>query len=154
MTCATCGTEFIKRTPHHRFCARNCQARAHYKNKPEAKRAYAKLYQRRSDVLKQITRERRFHKHYKKDEVTGCWNWTGFLDWHGYPRIDSRAAHRISYELFVGKIPEGLSIDHLCSTPRCVNPQHLEPVTNAENQRRRIARLRGEIPHSELKENK
>jgi hypothetical protein len=41
--------------------------------------------------------------------------------------------HRISYEIFVGKIPEGMVIDHLCRTPACVNPKHLEPVTIAEN---------------------
>lgn len=45
-------------------------------------------------------------------------------------------AHRVAWELLVGPIPEDLELDHLCKNPRCVNPNHLEPVTHAENCRR------------------
>lgn len=45
-------------------------------------------------------------------------------------------AHRISYELFVEEIPDGMVLDHLCRTPACVNPEHLEPVTRGENTKR------------------
>ena len=72
---------------------------------------------------------------------TGCWIWTGAKDkrsgygnaWHEGRNIKS---HRLAYVLHVGLIPEGLVIDHLCRTRECVNPDHLEPVTNAENLRR------------------
>lgn len=67
----------------------------------------------------------------------GCWIWTasGFWDGYGKFHLDGKSvrAHRASYELFVGPIPDGLVIDHLCRVPRCVNPQHLEPVTVREN---------------------
>lgn len=71
-----------------------------------------------------------------------CWNWTGWNGHKGYGRIwvdgAGRPAHRVSYELAKGPIPEGLVIDHLCRNPGCVNPDHLEPVTQAENNRRGI----------------
>lgn len=70
-----------------------------------------------------------------------CWRWTGSSDRQGYGRIGTTAgkntaAHRIAYETFVGAIPAGLVIDHLCRNKWCVNPDHLEPVTQAENVRR------------------
>ena len=71
-----------------------------------------------------------------------CWNWTGCRS-EGYGRFHFEGrlmpAHRWSYEDAVGPIPEGLVIDHLCRNHSCVNPAHMEPVTNAENTRRGIA---------------
>jgi len=49
--------------------------------------------------------------------------------------------HREIYELFVGPIPDGLDIDHLCGNKGCINPEHLEPVTRSENVRRAIKRI-------------
>lgn len=73
----------------------------------------------------------------------GCWLWSGQLTngaRGGYGRFVFKhrrtVAHRVSYELFVGAVPEGLELDHLCRVRRCVNPAHLEPVTRAENSRR------------------
>jgi hypothetical protein len=76
----------------------------------------------------------------------GCWRWTGNRDKQGYARFQiasyrSGTAHRWGYEHFVGKVPEGLELDHLCNRVWCVNPKHLEPVTRAENMRRRYALL-------------
>lgn len=79
------------------------------------------------------------------DESSGCWMWQGALH-HGravgghYGSIgfqgSSLLAHRAVWLATVGPIPDGLHLDHLCRTPPCVNPDHLEPVTPAENFRR------------------
>lgn len=53
-----------------------------------------------------------------------------------YIRFGKHLAHRISYELFVGIIPKNLTIDHLCMNRHCINPEHLEPVSLEENNRR------------------
>ncbi len=71
----------------------------------------------------------------------GCWEWSGCVTSDGYGLIGVRKgghstslkAHRVAYELYIGPIPDGLQIDHLCRNRRCVNPQHLEPVTCREN---------------------
>lgn len=69
-----------------------------------------------------------------------CWIWQGACDRAGYGVIvrdrQSYRAHRVSYEIFIGPIPPGLVIDHLCRTRNCLNPEHLEPVTIGENVRR------------------
>lgn len=75
------------------------------------------------------------------DRTDTCWLWTGALNQAGYGRFftgddGKRLAHRFMYELLVGPIPEGLTLDHLCRTPACVRPDHLEPVTRSENARR------------------
>ena len=78
----------------------------------------------------------------KINRTENCWLWTGEIDGKGYGVITisskRKRAHRIIYELLVGKIPEGLQIDHLCRVRNCVNPNHLEPVTQAENKRRNV----------------
>lgn len=76
----------------------------------------------------------------KVEKTQGCWNWTAYKDSHGYGRIlvdgVSRLAHRVAYVIMGYTIPEGLTMDHLCRNTSCVNPQHLEPVTQTENIRR------------------
>lgn len=77
--------------------------------------------------------------------TSGCWIWTGSLDNHGYGRLALGlksegqrpvAAHRLAHEWWVAPIPDGYEVDHLCRVRHCVNPEHLEAVTHAENVRR------------------
>ena len=66
----------------------------------------------------------------------GCMVWHGSLN-RGYGAMGfdgtSHLVHRVMYETFVGPIPVGLVLDHLCRVPACVNPTHVEPVTQREN---------------------
>jgi len=70
--------------------------------------------------------------------MSGCWLWVGSWTGAGYGNAWSEGkagvlCHRIFYEALVGPIPHGLQLDHLCRVTCCVNPAHLEPVTNWEN---------------------
>lgn len=74
---------------------------------------------------------------YSRFEATPrCWLWKGRLNRDGYAEYSGRMAHRVTYELAIGDIPEGMELDHLCKVRHCVNPRHLEVVTHAENLRR------------------
>jgi hypothetical protein len=72
---------------------------------------------------------------------TPCWMWECNINSHGYPKIwNGRtyiAAHRYMYRKYKGEIPANLQIDHLCRIRACVNPEHLEAVTQSVNQKRR-----------------
>lgn len=79
----------------------------------------------------------------KVEKTAGCWIWKAARDRDGYgffTPIHGKhlRAHRVAYELLKGPIPEGLQIDHLCRNTSCVNPNHLEPVTHLENNRRGV----------------
>jgi hypothetical protein len=105
----------------------------------------------------------RIRRNYVED-ANGCWLWQGPLTAGGYGTTTAvgkkgpAKAHRVAYEVLVGPIPDGLHLDHLCHNAdldcpggrscvhrRCVRPDHLEPVTLDENNRRimdRVARLK------------
>ena len=87
-----------------------------------------------------VTEWERFEPKVMFEPMSGCWLWIAALSPYGYAAfsVGGRAGrmvpgHRWSYEHFVGPIPEGLTLDHLCRVRGCVNPWHLEPVTRGEN---------------------
>lgn len=79
-----------------------------------------------------------------------CWSWIGPVNSSGYgnARYCGRVegVHRIAYLVWIGPIPEGMEVDHLCRMRRCVNPDHLELVTRRENNRR-VASLTTQCPN-------
>lgn len=128
IVCETCGstktripgsTESHAKFKDRRFCSQEC------KHQREGR----PLLERLMDKVNQ-------------DADNGCWLWTAAKsNGYGVIGLGSRSAknipaHVASYELHVGPVPTGMVLDHLCRTPACVNPDHLEPVTAAENSRR------------------
>lgn len=125
--CIKCATDYPTRHSRQRYCSLLCWA------------------------TKSIE-ERFWNKIVKSDT---CWIWMGQITDDGYGCAFDKGkeikAHRLSYELNVGPIPDGLEIDHTCHTcknckggvtcrhRRCVNPDHLEPVTRVENVRRGVS---------------
>lgn len=93
--------------------------------------------------LKRQSVEDRLMEGCRQDPDTGCWLWQRSKNREGYGRTNRGGhngqgivAHKLSYETFVGPIPQGMQLDHLCRNRSCINPDHLEPVTPKENIRR------------------
>lgn len=118
--CPHCGRRFRKAKTNQKFCSQSCGASA-------------RIY-----VLRPIE-ERLETKTLKLP--SGCWEWIGAKDCHGYGRIGTSKskvalAHRVSFERWRNVIPPGMVIDHLCRNPSCINPDHLDVVTQKTNVRR------------------
>ena len=120
-SCPVCG-EHITGEPskvnRKKYCSQKCAGLGN--RKAENMREY---------LLNRVT----------KIEGKDCWFWNGNLSGgYGRPNILGKQyyAHRLSYEEFIGPVPEGMQLDHLCRNRSCINPEHLEPVTQIENIRR------------------
>ena len=91
-----------------------------------------------------LTPEQRFWA--KVHKSSDCWVWTKGISPDGYGKFwfngRSVRAHRFSWELVNGQIPEGMVIDHRCHNLRCVNPAHLRVVSNAQNSQHRVGAMR------------
>lgn len=89
--------------------------------------------------------EERFWKHVEKSD--DCWNWTASLS-NGYGQFSKgnkqiTLSHRFSYEIHIGKIPDGMFICHKCDNPRCVRPDHLFLGTSSDNMKDMASKGRG-----------
>lgn len=91
----------------------------------------------------------RFEAKVMREPMSGCWLWTGKRDAYGYgllvkagPFNKELKAHRLSHELHMGPIPEGLEVAHHCDNPPCVNPSHLYAATHSQNISDRTLRKR------------
>lgn len=149
--CEQCGASYLAHRPSQRFCSHSCRAAA----TSEAARSVCSVadcenvavtrgwcvrhysnWKRTGDPHGwRDNADRRFWSHV--DRTEGCWLWTGRLSSGGYAqfKVDGLQVmvHRWAYERFVGTIPDGLQLDHLCRVRNCVNPAHLEPVDASTN---------------------
>ena len=140
--CAICGQTFYAspsevRRGNGKYCSAECYRKSRIGRKmPEATRIKLQQSMKQSLARKRVPAVERFEKYFRKDE--GWWLWTGGLLHIGYGAFTAEdrksvRAHRFSYEIYIGEIPKGLTLDHLCRVRSCVNPSHLEPVTIKEN---------------------
>lgn len=133
--CEVCSTRFkvpsreIKRG-RGRFCSRSCAAKNRCAHGP--------------------TPKERFWKYVHKSDNNQCWLWTGSKNIHGYGQLKvlgkSTLAHRYSYVLHNGPIPEGLQVHHQCDRRECCNPNHLWLGTQLQNMLDMEAKNRGNHP--------
>ena len=143
--CETCGKIFPVK-PHRRdtarFCSRACQGISKrnrvQKVCPTCQIEFSVPASLGDAIHCSVACMADIRSKYQVDEKTGCWVWTAANDGqHGYGKVSINGrqlrAHRVVYAMHKGAIPDDLHLDHLCRNPACVNPEHLEPVTNREN---------------------
>jgi hypothetical protein len=122
--CARCGIRFTAKKTRIRFCSRHCAGLSPHQ-----------------------PIEIRFWKKVKIGANGGCLEWTGSRKPDGYGSLTLdrklRSAHRVSWELSNGPIPEGLCVLHRCDNPPCVNPEHLFLGTHSDNALDKVKKGRG-----------
>lgn len=131
MTARTCNIEGCDNPHQARGWCDKHYARWHRHGDPEHLEV---------EITSAMSPEDRFWAQVDRGSPTDCWLWSGAVHGNGYAyiRVDGErpVAHRYAYELLIGPIPEGMTLDHLCRVRHCVNPRHLEPVTFEENVQR------------------
>jgi hypothetical protein len=147
-TCGTCQKAFevqpsIFARGDGKFCSRSCAAASMAK----------KLFGRREPI------ENRFWAKVEKRGPNECWLWTGCTQKFGHGSIARGGrngkrvlAHRLSWEIHFGEIPDGMLVCHHCDAPQCVNPRHLFIGTYLHNNRDKNRKKRDQVPHPRMSE--
>lgn len=139
--CIVCSTEFTKKRANQKCCSRNCSSKLSTE-KQRASRQYFDPVKDAEYLIDYVKNEADI------DNDTGCWNWTKLSQ--GYPATSPYAMgwHRVMCSVKHGDHLGLLVAHHTCSNTKCVNPDHLQAVTDVDNQaemierRRYVARIR------------
>lgn len=153
LVCETCGLNFpfyqMKGRPIPRFCSHKC--RGHTGFRPGAPL-----------LISEMTKEQKFERLIKSFEKhvirqDGCWGWKGSTAKGGYGVMSCRKgigpdrAHRASWIIHRGNIPEGMHVCHRCDNPTCTNPDHLWIGTHKQNNNDKIAKGRANYKNPPVK---
>lgn len=134
--CPQCGKAFV--VPYAAYSKTYCDAECYHASRVGTGRPIEQRFWEQVDKNGPVPTNR--------PDLGPCWVWTGKLNKKShYAQLNTereKYAHRVSYELLIGPIPDGLELDHLCQNRACVNPAHLEPVT------RQVNFLRGNHPNA------
>lgn len=146
----------------HHFICQNCGKECIRKNKDkvDAKKYCSSLCSQKSRIGKKNDKEKKIKKaiaSFEKNVIRkeGCWGWKGGLI-HGYGYIStkcfgSQRAHRVSYAIHKGEIPNAMHVLHSCHNKSCTNPDHLRVGTQKENMQDKLKSFRQDLKISKNK---
>lgn len=128
-----------------------CEQDSTYRGKKLCMKHYLRIFHHGTTDLAEPPTSQEILESRRTITKSGCWEWQGAVATSGYGRMGTGYTHRVAHEIYIGEIPPGYQVDHLCRNKLCFNPGHLEAVTQEVNLQRQLVHMKRDTSNGRLR---